>query len=67
MCWGSVPSCHQGLLAQPGAHYSSRIREEALTLPHLLSLIVKFKVNLKKLAMVQLVENQNAQLRCDGP
>lgn len=55
---GSVPLSHQALSAQPGARGSSGLMDEALTLPRPLSLIVGFKVNLKKLAMVQQLENQ---------
>lgn len=55
---GSVPLSHRVLSAQPGARGSSGLMDEALTLPRPLSLIGGFKVNLKKLAMVQQVEHQ---------
>ena len=40
---------------------------DSLPLPHLLSLIVRFKVNPKRLAVVHQVKNQNFNLRCDDP
>lgn len=64
MCWAL---CRYGLSVQPGTCYSPRFVAETPTLPYPLSLIVRFKVNLKGSAMVQLVENQNAYLRCVEP
>ena len=40
---------------------------DSLPLPHLLSLIVRFKVNPKSLAVVHQMKNQNFHLRCDDP
>lgn len=40
---------------------------DALPLPQPPFLIVRFKVNLKRLAVAHQVINQNAHLRCDDP
>ena len=40
---------------------------DSLPLLYLLSLIVRFKVNPKMLAVVHQVKNQNFHLRCDDP
>ena len=40
---------------------------DSLPLAHLLSLIVRFKVNPQRLAVVHQVKNQNAHLRYDDP